>query len=79
MDQQHTKLRVCGSCEWIFKEYLVCPKCGFAYYGAKSVYGDKCYKYAKTQQPWIDKKIARCVAELKGEVNASKEKKRREL
>jgi len=54
-------LRVCASCEWIFKYGDVpsdCPKCDFGSYGARYVYGDKCYQYAKTQQPWLDKKIA---------------------
>lgn len=53
-------LRVCASCEWIFKlsEYKSCPKCGFAHYGAYYVYGAKCYKFSKTQEPWLHKKVA---------------------
>lgn len=52
-------LRVCASCEWIFKlsEYKSCPKCGFAHYGAYYVYGDRCYKFSKTQEPWLNKKV----------------------
>lgn len=52
-------LRCCASCEWIFKltGTEMCPKCGFAHYGAHYVYGSKCYSYAKTQKPWIDKKM----------------------
>lgn len=30
--------------------------CGFAHYGARYVYGDKAYRYEKTQQPWRDKR-----------------------
>ena len=51
------KLRVCASCEWIFKGETSCPKCGFASYGARYVYGNACYKYVMTQQPWKDKKV----------------------
>ena len=60
------KLRVCASCEWIFKggKYTSCPKCGFAHYGARYVYGDVCYRFAKTQQPWIDRKVADYITEL---------------
>lgn len=51
------KLRVCASCEYIFKDLGDCPKCGFGHYGARSVYGDKAYVYAKTQEPFIHRKI----------------------
>ena len=53
------KLRVCASCEWIFKrtEFVECPQCGFAHYGARMVYGDQCYRLAKTQAPWKEKKL----------------------
>lgn len=59
-------LRVCASCEWIFKlsEYQACPKCGFAHYGAYYVYGAKCYKFAKTQEPWLNKKVEKYKYEL---------------
>lgn len=51
-------LRVCASCEWIFKTGGVeCPACGFGSYGARWVYGDKCYTYAKTQEPWKNKRM----------------------
>jgi predicted RNA-binding Zn-ribbon protein involved in translation (DUF1610 family) len=67
----NAKLRTCASCEWLFKESvscLSCPKCGFAHYGARFVYGDKCYKYSKTQQPWLDKKIVQYIKQLRDEV-----------
>ena len=54
------KLRVCASCEWIYKVEngdIGCPKCGFASYSAYYVYGNKAYKYAKTQEPWIKRKM----------------------
>lgn len=65
------RLRVCASCEWIFKEpniMDVCPKCGFAHYGARWVYGNKYYRYAETQQPWIDKKLTDYTHKLLNEV-----------
>jgi hypothetical protein len=31
--------------------------CGFGSYGARYVYGDKAYKFEKTQKPWKDKKL----------------------
>ncbi len=71
MAGRKTVLRVCASCEWIFKggDFAVsCPKCSFGSYGAKSVFGKKCYRYAKTQQPWIDKKVTECTIKLIKEV-----------
>jgi len=54
-------LRVCASCEWIFdirdNDEEGCPKCRFAHYGARYVYGDKAYKYKYTQEPWKNRKI----------------------
>lgn len=66
--QRTAALRVCASCEWIFKGHASCPKCGFAHYGARFVYGDRCYKYAVTQQPWMDKKVADYLYKLMKEV-----------
>ena len=63
-NQKFSKLRVCASCEWIFdiseaNENGGCPKCGFGHYGARYVYGDKAYKYKKTQEPWIERKMSK--------------------
>jgi len=57
---QYAKLRVCASCEWIFKlkNTKNCPRCGFTHYGARFVYGNKCYTYSKTQKPWVDRKVS---------------------
>lgn len=49
----------------------MCPKCGFAHYGAHYVYGSKCYSYAKTQKPWIDKKMTAYLIELEKDVRRS--------
>lgn len=74
---QKAKLRVCASCEWIFTadnqhpEFGGCPKCGFAHYGARYVYGDKAYTYAKTQKPWFDRKMADYAVKLHQEVEAA--------
>lgn len=62
-------LRTCASCEWIFWDNGVeCPVCGFASYGARYVYGKKAYEHAKTQQPWIDRKVTKYQLELMGKV-----------
>jgi len=54
-------IRVCASCEWVYdtrkQTTTDCPLCGFASYGARSVYGKRCYKYLYTQIPWRDKKL----------------------
>lgn len=53
-------LRVCASCEWMFKKTHTtqCPRCGFCSYSAHYVYGSKAYQYAKTQKPWREKQLA---------------------
>lgn len=56
----YAKLRICASCEWIFKQKgdnPECPKCSFGSYSARYVYGNKAYRYAKSQKPWFDKKM----------------------
>ncbi len=65
------ELRTCASCEWIFKMNETCrscPKCGFAHYGARQVYGNKAYGYSKTQKPWVDRKAADYALKLLDEV-----------
>lgn len=63
-------LRVCMSCEWVFKLPAPegCPKCKWGHYGARYVYGDKAYTYARTQKPWFEKKLARRAEELQREI-----------
>lgn len=63
------KLRVCASCEWIFKEGVECPKCQFGSYGAHYVYGRNAYRYALSQKPWYDKKLASYSFKLIQEIN----------
>ena len=70
-------LRVCASCEWIFKrnentEEDGCPKCHFGHYSARYVYGNKAYGYARTQQPWLEKKMERYREGLLREIGASR-------
>ena len=65
-------LRVCASCEWIYKmgeENSECPKCGFGSYSARSVYGNKAYRYHRTQEPWKEKKMGDYRWKLSKEVN----------
>lgn len=71
-------LRVCASCRWIYHQKdrhsnpdLGCPKCGFASYGARFVFGDKAYQYAKTQKPWFDDKMAAYASKLYDEISLS--------
>lgn len=66
-------LRVCASCEWIYKlsDSGLCPKCSFVSYGARYVYGDACYSYAKNQKPWYDKKMSNYSSELIKEIRVS--------
>ncbi len=75
---KHAKLRVCASCEWIFKsehsESGDCPKCGFAHYSAHSVYEKAAYTYAITQQPWLNKKITSFTVQLHSEIHTYNEK-----
>lgn len=63
-------LRVCMSCEWIFKLPAPggCPKCQWGHYGARFVYGNRAYRYARTQQPWFDRKIADYSVQLQREI-----------
>lgn len=68
MNQQNAKLRVCASCEFIFSDHSSCPMCGFAHYGARFVYGDKCYQYKKTQKPWIDRKVEAYIDRLNKQI-----------
>ncbi len=52
-------LRCCGSCMWIYKGAdRTCPQCQWASYGARYVFGDKAYRYAKTQRPWFEWQMA---------------------
>ena len=65
----NANLRCCASCEWIFQRDhnkidneeenygFDCPKCKWVSYAAHYVYGKKCYRYAKTQEPWLNKKL----------------------
>lgn len=68
------RLRVCASCEWIFKlsQASCCPKCGFAHYGARYVYGNRAYRYEQTQEPWVDKKLQKYLGQLLDEVELLK-------
>jgi hypothetical protein len=67
-------LRVCASCEWIFKLPAPegCPKCQFGHYGARYVYGNRAYVYARTQKPWYEKKMANYAIQLLREIDRSK-------
>lgn len=71
-------LRVCASCEWIFRilsenKTNECPKCGFGHYSARYVYGQKAYVFAKTQEPWVNKKLNEYHQKLLAEINSDKE------
>jgi len=55
--KQLATLRTCASCEWIHTGFVGCPKCGFATFGARYVYGNAAYRYKRTQEPWLKKKM----------------------
>ena len=78
MSKHTAVLRVCASCEWVFRKAVCtdCPKCGFASYGARFVYGDKAYSYERTQRPWKDKKLCNFEMALDKEIRASPTKKK---
>ena len=61
-------LRVCASCEWVYRGDCDCPQCGFGSYGARWVYKDRCYRYAKTQEPWLEKKLREIEGTLRAEI-----------
>jgi hypothetical protein len=65
------KLRLCASCEWIFRGEVGCPRCGFGSYGAYSAYGKKAYRYEITQVPWKEKKMLDYDLKLQAEINES--------
>lgn len=67
--QQRAALRVCASCEWIFTGDVECPKCGFGSYGARFVYGDKAYRFKRTQEPWKNQKMASYALKLSAEID----------
>jgi len=73
-----TKLRVCASCEWIFKiSYpdIGCPKCGFAHYSARYVYDNDAYRYQYTQKPWMKRKLDNYRYKLLSEIEETGMKK----
>jgi len=77
MKRNQAKLRVCASCEWIFLENEKtknkgCPKCGFASYGARFVYGKAAYRYKLNQQPWVRKKLGDYMMSLLKEIESSR-------
>lgn len=69
--QKKAKLRVCASCQWIFEGADACPKCDFGHYGARFVFGNKAYRYAETQQPWFEQKMADYANSLRKEITDS--------
>lgn len=75
MTRKIANLRVCASCEWIFpfneKRDAGCPRCFFPSYGAHYVYGDRAYRYAKSQKPWYDKQMSKKSYELQGIIQKS--------
>lgn len=75
--QRQARLRVCASCEWIFRweaggEEISCPRCGFASYGARFVYGNKAYRYEHTQEPWMKRKLEAYRWKLQQEIQEAK-------
>lgn len=63
------RLRCCASCQWIYKGEPDCPKCGFASYSAKYVFGNSCYRFSITQQPWHEQKMSSYSCQLFEEID----------
>lgn len=70
--QQRANLRTCASCRWIFEGSGACPKCEFCSYGARFVYGDACYRFKVTQEPWMNQKLDSYKGELLDQIEKSK-------
>lgn len=80
MNQKQAYFRVCASCEWVFDKRQTqrgdsCPKCCFASYGARFVYGSRAYLYAKTQKPWLNKKLEALEHSLRLEITLARKVK----
>lgn len=66
-------LFVCGRCRWVYAKPPLqsCPKCGYpASSRAAMVFGRKASRFARSQDPWIDLKLADLRARLRQEVKA---------
>ena len=80
--QQRADLRVCASCEWVYKKSEDgdgCPECQFGSYGARFVYGDNCYRYYQTQEPWLRKQVTTLECNLSVYIRAKRPEKVRLL
>ncbi len=76
------ELRVCASCEWIFRykdHGYECPKCQFASYSAYSVYQRNAYRYETSQAPWKKKRLDAYSAELDSEIKLAWPKKTQDI
>ena len=65
--QLQADLRVCASCERIFrrsKHSGGCPYCGFAHYGARWALGPRAYKQEQRQEAWRAKVISSFITRL---------------
>jgi len=69
--QQRAKVRCCMSCEWIYKGPGECPKCGWASYGGRFIFGNKVYRHLKTQEPWCNRKLSDYASQLEREIRES--------
>lgn len=54
-----------------------CPKCNFAHYGARYVFGKQAYTFAETQKPWYDRKMDRYASELRQQIREGVERPKR--
>ena len=73
--QRYARIRVCASCEWVFKSRpsTPCPKCKFATYGARWVYGPVCYRYLISQTPWKNRKMKDYESKLLDEIRSEQD------
>lgn len=77
MIRKPASLRCCASCMWIFTwapgtPCPECPQCQFGHYGARRVFGNNAYRYAKTQKPWYDRQMQHHSDKLRQQITSNK-------
>ncbi len=58
-------LRVCGVCEWVFNRRPPQPA------GENGTECPKCYRYKRTQEPWLKRKLDAYAGQLRQEIGTA--------
>ena len=70
-------LRCCCHCQWIYSGIdKGCPKCEWPSYSARYVFGNKAYRFAVTQEPWLERKLMDYRMELLKEIPVPKKERK---